>query len=129
MGFPNFDRLDTHLRRKLQTPADVEGDILGAGVQPGLEGLDVVQVRVVERVDDAVEQPLELVEIHDHADLVEPVGGGGYDDDPVMPMQRLERAVVQPKLMCGGELTASGDGERGHRRESYTWHGRLAHAT
>ena len=77
--------------------------------------LDLVQVAVVPRRDDRVEHPVQLVEVHDDADGVELIGGNGDGHAPVVPVQRLEGAVVQPKLMRGCKLAGGRDFE-GHLR-------------
>ena len=58
----------------------------------------VVQMAVVQRGDDLIEQPFQLVEIHHHADGIQLRRGDRDLHPPVVPVQRLERAVVQPQL-------------------------------
>ena len=66
---------------------------------------------VVQGMDDGVEEALELVEVHDHADRIELWLCDGDADPPVMAVERFERSVVQPQSVGGGKLAGGGDFE------------------
>ena len=66
---------------------------------------------VVQGSDNRVRQPLQLVEIHHHANRIHLRRRDGHGNFPIMPMQRLHRAVVQLQLMRRGKLARGGDGE------------------
>ena len=93
----------------------MQGDVLGRGIE-GLERFNLVEMNVVQRLDEHIEQALELVKIHHHADRIELLGPHRHADLPVVPVQRLEGPIVEPKLMGGGEV-ARGSDLKGHRSE------------
>src|SRR5438128_2363456 len=86
----------------------MQSDIFGRRIS-GFEVGQVVEISVMHRIDHLIQPPFQVMKIHHHADLVELRCGDGDFDLPVMPMQRLERAVIKPKLMRGGEVAGGGD--------------------
>ena len=75
--------------------------------------MHIVQMMIVQRLDDRIEQAFEFVEIHDGADGIDRVAGDGGANAPIVPMQGFEGAIIKDKLMGGGEFAGSGDVE-GH---------------
>ncbi len=52
---------------------------------------------------------------HDNADLIKLRRAHRHEHSPVVPVQRFQRAVIEPKLVGGGEFAGGGDLES-HRR-------------
>jgi hypothetical protein len=92
---------------------DVECDIFGGGIEVGFEDGVVIQVGVMKRIDDLVEDVFEGVEVHHDADGVEGGGGDGDTGTPVVAVKGLKRVIVEAELVGGGEGAFGGDFE-GH---------------
>ena len=69
-------------------------------------------MRVVERLEDEIQQSLQLVKIHHDADRVERGGSDRNLHAPIVAMQRLKRTIIKPKLMGRGEVSGCCDGKR-----------------
>src|SRR5437762_4836903 len=69
----------------------------------------IVQVAVVHRPNYFIDQTLQLMKIHHHTYRIELIGHHSNTDAPVVAMDRLERAIIKPQRMSGGELAGDGD--------------------
>src|SRR5438034_10417377 len=72
----------------------------------------IVQAAVVHRPDYFIDQTLQLMKVHDDTDRIQLIGHHGNTDAPVVAVDWLQRAVIKPQRMSGGELAGGGDLER-----------------
>ena len=56
------------------------------------------------RPDYFIDHPLKLMKIHDNADHIQLIGRHSNTYAPVVPMHRLDGAVIKPDRMGGGEF-------------------------
>ena len=59
-----------------------------------------------------VYESFQFVEIHYHADGIKFVRTDGQLHLPIMPMQRLQRTIIKPKLVRRREFAAAADLKR-----------------
>ena len=52
---------------------------------------------------NGIDQAFQFVEVHDHADRVEPRRPGRDLDPPVVAVEGFEGAVIQPELVGGSK--------------------------
>src|SRR5438046_1860083 len=79
----------------------------------------IVQVSIMERFQDLIQQPLQLMKIHHDANRVQ-LGRGNRDPHPpVMAMERLQRSIIETELMAGGKIALRGDGKHRSLKSVY----------